>query len=404
MQPLANSLPLDGIHVLDFSRVLAGPFCTMLLGDLGADVIKVEHPQDGDETREWGPPWFGERDAALSAYFISVNRNKRSLTLNLKTVGGREIARQLAARCHILIENFKAGDMAKFGLGFDEIHRLNPGLVYCSITGFGQYGPYRNRPGYDFVIQAMSGLMSITGPRDGPSYKVGVAVSDVFTGLYALTVILAALRHSERTGEGQHIDLALLDSQIAALINVASNYLISGQTPTQLGNEHPNIVPYQTFSAKDMDFVLAVGNDRQFGALCHFIKRPDLANDPRFATNPQRIQNRIELTRVLQNIFRQRPAREWVDGLSAAGVPAGLINDVATVLNDPHVQARGLVQSMPTEFGPLPLVGSPALFSATPAEVRLPPPRLGQHTDEILRDVLQLSPEDITLYRRVGAI
>lgn len=376
----------------------------MMLGDLGAEVIKVEHPQGGDETRAWGPPWFGEGDQALSAYFISVNRNKRSLTLNLKTVRGREIARQLVGKSHIVIENFKAGDMAKFGLGYDDLSKLNPGLVYCSITGFGQNGPYRDRPGYDYVIQAMSGLMSITGPREGQGYKVGVAVSDVFTGLYALSSILAAMRHSERTGEGQHIDLSLLDSQIAALVNVASNYLVSGQTPPRLGNEHPNIVPYQTFSAADMDFVVAVGNDRQFAALCHLIKRPDLATDPRFATNPQRLQNRTELTRILHNIFRQRPAGEWVEGLNAAGIPAGPINDVATILNDPQVQERGLVKELPTEFGTLPLVGSPAKFLLTPAEVKLPPPQLGQHTDEILREVLQFVPEEIDMYRRAGAI
>ena len=249
---------LAGVRVLDFTRVLAGPFCAMLLGDLGAEVIKVENPNGGDDTRQWGPPYFGEGESALSAYFVSVNRSKRSLTLNLKTEQGRAIARQLVADSHILIENFKVGGMAEYGLGYDDLKTLHPALVYCSITGYGQDGPYRDRPGYDYAIQAMSGLMSITGPADGEPHKVGVAVSDVFTGLFALTSILAALRHSERTGQGQHIDIALLDSQIAALVNVASNYLVSGQTPPRLGNAHPNIVPYQTFRAADRDFVLNV--------------------------------------------------------------------------------------------------------------------------------------------------
>ncbi len=385
MNPDSSPKPLSGIRVLDFTRVLAGPFCTMMLGDMGADVIKIEHPTGGDETRQWGPPWFGTGDDALSAYFISVNRNKRSLTLNLKSAEGRDLARQLAVKSQVVIENFKVGAMAEFGLSYADLQPLNPALVYCSITGFGQNGPYHERPGYDYVVQAMSGLMSITGPADG--------------------AILAALRHSERTGEGQYIDLALLDSQLAALVNIASNTLISGQTSPRLGNEHPNIVPYQTFSAADKDFVLAVGNDRQFAALCRLIERPDLASDPRFSTNPKRLENRAELIPLLQGIFRQHPAERWVEGLLAANIPAGSINDVASALHDPQVQARGLVHHLPLDNGDvLPLVGSPAQFSATPSEIRLPPPILGQHTDEVLREVLNLDDEALTAFHASGVI
>lgn len=397
--------PLSGIRVLDFTRVLAGPFCSMMLGDMGADVIKIEHPDGGDESRQWGPPWFDMGGDHLSAYFISVNRNKRSVTLNLKTNEGCDLVRQIAAQSHIVIENFKVGGMAEFGLSYDDLHALNPGLVYCSITGFGQDGPYGQRPGYDYVIQAMSGLMSITGPAEGEPHKVGVAVSDVFTGLFALSAVLAALRHSERTGEGQHIDLALYDSQVAALVNIASGYLISGQTPARLGNEHPNIVPYQTFSAADQDFVVAVGNDRQFAALCAVIGRPDLAVNSRYARNPQRLENRAELVEVLQRCFRERKATEWVEGLLAAGIPAGPINDAAGALNDPQIQARGLVQEIMLDNGTvLPLVGSPAQFSATPAEIRLPPPLLGADTDEVLREMLGLDDKSLVAYRAGGII
>jgi crotonobetainyl-CoA:carnitine CoA-transferase CaiB-like acyl-CoA transferase len=394
---------LDGIRVLDFSRVLAGPFCTMLLGDLGAEVIKVENPSGGDDTRQWGPPWAG--DSGLSAYFASVNRNKRSLTLNLKTQPGRDLARQLAAKSHILIENFKVGQMAEFGLGYDDLKVINPALVYCSITGFGQTGPYRERPGYDYVIQAMSGLMSITGPADGEPHKVGVAVSDVFTGLFATSSILAALRHAEQTGQGQYIDVALLDSQIAALVNIAINFLVSGQNPVRLGNEHPNIVPYQVFRASDMDFVLAVGNDRQFAALCKLIGQPELATDPRYVDNPRRLENRIALIEHLQGVFKTRTANAWVDGLLAVGIPAGPINSVADIMNDPQVEARGLVQSVPLDGDNLlRLVGPAIKLSETPAQVNLPPPLLGQHTDMILREVLNLDDTTLAEYHHSGII
>ncbi len=397
---------LGGVRVLDFSRVLAGPFCTMVLGDLGADVIKVEHPARGDDTRAWGPPWLGEgEDDAPSAYFLSVNRNKRSVTLDLKTPGGRDLARRLAAESHVVVENFKAGQMASFGLGYDDLRAINPALVYCSITGFGQTGPYRDRPGYDYVIQAMSGLMSITGPEDGPPYKVGVAISDVFAGLFAATSILAAVRHSERTGQGQVIDVSLLDSQIAALVNVASNFLVSGQTPPRYGNQHPNIVPYQTFSAADGEFVVAVGNDGQFARLCALIDRPDLRDDPRCATNPARVENRAWLIPLLQVIFARRPATEWVDRLLAAGIPAGPINTIPAALSDPHVAARGLVHESPTPAGDLlRMVGPPVRMAPDPAQVRTPPPRLGEHTDEVLRDVLGLDADAVAAYRAEGCI
>jgi crotonobetainyl-CoA:carnitine CoA-transferase CaiB-like acyl-CoA transferase len=392
---------LTGIRVLDFSRVLAGPFCTMLLADLGAEVIKVENPAGGDDTRQWGPPWAGE----LSAYFIAVNRNKRSLTLNLKNTAARQIARDLAAKSDILIENFKPGQMAEFGLGYSDLRPLNPGLVYCSITGFGQTGPYHERPGYDFAIQAMSGLMSITGESDGAPMKVGVAVSDLFTGLYAATSILAALHHREKTGEGQYIDLALLDSQIAALVNIASNYLVSGDVPVRVGNEHPNIVPYQTFRAADREFIVAVGNDRQFRALCQLVGRPEMADDPRYSTNPRRVANRALLVSELQTVFLTRPSEVWVEGLLAAGIPTGPIYDVPTALNDPQVAARGLLHTVTDTRGEmLRLVGFPAQFSATPAEIHAPPPALGQHTDQVLQDVLGMDAERVAACRADGAI
>jgi crotonobetainyl-CoA:carnitine CoA-transferase CaiB-like acyl-CoA transferase len=383
---------LSGIRVLDFSRVLAGPFCTMMLGDMGADVIKVENPERGDDTRQWGPPWSGEQ----SAYFLSVNRNKRSITLNLKTPEGQDIARRLAETSHIVVENFKPGEMTRFGLGFGDLRPINPALVFCSITGFGQTGPYRDQPGYDYAIQAMSGLMSITGAADGEPMKVGVAISDVITGLFAVSSILAALRHAERTGEGQHMDVSLLDSQIAALVNIASNYLVSGQSPIRLGNQHPNIVPYQTFHAADGDFVLAVGNDRQFNILCALIERSDLANDPRYSTNPARVAHRKELVAELQKAFEQRSSGYWVEHLLALGVPAAPINDIPTILHDPHIQARGLVYD---EF-----IGPPVQFSGTPSEVRLLPPALGQHTDAVLREMLALDDDTIMRYRASGVI
>jgi formyl-CoA transferase len=393
---------LDGLRVLDFSRILAGPFCTMLLGDMGADVIKIEQPGSGDGTRQWGPPWHDAGDERQSAYYLSVNRSKRGITLNLKSETGRDLARQLAARCHVLVENFTVGQMASFGLGYDRLRVVNPALVYCSITGFGQTGPYRDRPGYDYVIQAMSGLMSITGPEDGPPYKIGVAISDVIAGLFACTSILAAVRHSERTGQGQHLDISLLDTQIAALVNVASNYLVSGQAPLRYGNQHPNIVPYQTFRASDGEFVLACGSDGQFAQLCALLDRPDLSHDPRYTTNPARVENRAALIPILQTAFASRPAAEWVEELLAVGIPAGPINDLPAILNDPHIQDRGLV--FESDDHRLRLIGPPAQFSETPPHVRALPPKLGEHTEEVLREMLGLNEETLTKYRKARVI
>lgn len=388
---------LDGVRVLDFTRVLAGPFCTMLLADLGADVIKVEDPARGDDTRQWGPPWAAN---GMSAYYLSVNRNKRSITLNLKTAEGQQIARQLARDSQIVVENFKPGGMASFGLGYEELSALNPALVYGSVTGFGQTGPYRDHPGYDFIIQAMSGLMSITGEVDGAPHKVGVAIADVFAGLFACSSLLAALRHAEKTGQGQHVDIALLDSQIAALVNIASNALISGQPPARYGNAHPSIVPYQTFMASDAEFALGVGNDRQFAALCRLIEHPEYADDPRFATNPARVANREVLVGLLNRVFITRPAAAWVDSLLALGIPAGRLNTVSDILDDPHIQARGLVQTIED----VPLIANPVQFSATPPEIRMPPPALGQHTDAVLMERLAMSEAEIAWLRASGVI
>ncbi|HRL13991.1 MAG TPA: CoA transferase, partial [Aggregatilineales bacterium] len=327
---------LNGIRVLDFSRVLAGPFCTMLLGDMGADVIKVESPRGGDDTRAWGPPWLTAPDGTrISTYYLSVNRSKRSITLNLKTPEGQAVARRLAAHSHIVVENFKPGDMARFGLAYDDLKGANPALVYASISGFGQRGPYADRPGYDHIIQAMSGLMSITGAPDGDGYKVGVAVSDVLTGQFALAGILAALRQAEQTGVGQYLDVALLDSQLAALVNIASGALISGQTPPRYGNQHASIVPYQNFDAADGAFALAVGNDHQFASLCRLIAREAWITDARYATNAARVEHRSELCAALQAIFSERPAAEWVERFNAAGIPAGPIQTVTQALADP---------------------------------------------------------------------
>ncbi len=396
---------LSGVRVLDFSRVLAGPSCTMILADLGADVIKVEAPQRGDDTRQWGPPWLGSGPDRQSAYFISVNRNKRSLTLNLKTEAGQQVARNLAAQSHVVVENFKVGGMAKFGLSYDDLAAINPAVVMCSITGYGQTGPYHSRPGYDYVIQAMSGLMSITGPADGEPHKVGVAISDVIAGLFAANGIQAALRHAQATGQGQHIDISLLDTQIAALVNIASNYLVSDIAPPRLGNAHPNIVPYRTFRAADGAFILAVGNDRQFAFLCQMIDREDLLNDPRYATNPARVANRDTLEPLLEDVFAAQPRDRWIEQLLAAGIPAGPINSVGTALDDPHVRARGMIEQMTaTNDEPLRFVASPLKLSATPPEVTSPPPGLGQHTDEVLRDVLGLDEDTIAAYHRDGVV
>jgi len=394
---------LEGVRVLDFTRVLAGPYCTMLLGDLGADVLKVESPQ-GDETRAWGPPWAGDGAERESAYYLAVNRNKRSLTLNLKQPAAQVIAQQLAAQSQIVLENFKPGQMAKFGLDYQSLKRHNPTLVYVSITGYGQTGPYSDRPGYDHIIQAMSGLMSITGPPDGEGYKVGVALVDVISGLFALSGVLAALRHAERTGEGQHLDIALMDAQLSALVNVASSTLVSGKTPGRYGNAHSTIVPYQNFRAADKPFALAVGNDGQYRTLCSLIERPDLASDERYATNPARVVNRAGLVAELQVIFGAQSADYWVELCLSVGIPAGPVQTVIQALNDDHARARHLIREAELPNGQtLKMVASP-LLPDTPDAVRYPPPQLGQHTSQILAERLGLSPSEIVRLRDNGLI
>ena len=400
---MTTTLPLTGIRILDFSRVLAGPFATMLLADMGAEVLKIESLQ-GDDTRQWGPPWYGAGDDRQSAYFLSVNRNKRSLALNLKTAEGQAIARRLAAESQLLIENFRPGGMDGFGLGYEALSAAHPSLVYASLTGYGQSGPYAEQPGYDFVIQGQSGMMSITGPADGEPHKLGVAISDVIAGLFAAVSMLGALRHAEASGQGQRLDIALFDTSIAALVNVVSNALVSRQPTARYGNAHPSIVPYQPFTASDRSFTVAVGNDRQFAALCRIAGHPEWAADPRFASNPARVEHRDALIALLDPVFRQRAADAWVSELLAAGVPSGPINDVSAVLDDPQVAARGLIHEVDLLGDTLRLIGPAVGFSATPPAVYAPPPLLGEHSDAILRERLGLSDGEIARLRAGGVV
>ena len=385
--------------------MLAGPWAAQTLADLGADVIKVERPGAGDDTRAWGPPWAGEE----SAYFLSTNRGKRSITIDFERPEGQELVRKLAAQADVVIENFKVGGLVKYGLDYDSLKAINPGLVYCSITGFGQDGPYAKRAGYDFMIQGMGGLMSITGQPDseagGGPVKVGVAVTDVFTGLYATIGVLGALAHRDRTGEGQWVNLALLDVQVAVLANQAMNYLVGGKAPQRLGNAHPNIVPYQAFATLDGHIILAVGNDGQFAKFCQVAGRPELAQDARYATNPARVANRKELVPILELLLEQRTSRDWLSALEAVGVPCGPINDVSQVFADPHVQARHIHQDLPhPTAGTVPTVASPIRYSATPIEHTVAPPTLGQHTDAVLAENLGLCAADIAALREKGVV
>jgi len=398
---------LSHVRVLDLSRVLAGPWASQLLADLGAEVVKIERPGVGDETRGWGPPWLAGPDGSEtreSAYFACANRGKKSVTVDLARSEGQAIVRRLAERSDVVLENFKVGSLSRLGLGWEELSALNPRLVYCSITGFGQSGPYKDRPGYDFVVQAMGGLMSVTGEPDGEPMKAGVAMTDILTGMYVATAVLAALAHRERTGEGQRVDLALLDVQVATLANLAQNYLVTGRAPDRHGNAHASIVPYQAFATRDGYVVVAVGNDAQFARLCEVLSRPELAIDSRFVTNAARVENRAALVSVLEAILAGRPTREWVATLEEAGVPCGPINDLAQVFDDPHVQARGLRVDVPHPLaGRVPVVASPMRLSRTPVRHGTPP-MLGEHTEEVLRDVLGMGEVEIENLRRERVI
>ncbi|HJW25465.1 MAG TPA: CaiB/BaiF CoA-transferase family protein [Rhodocyclaceae bacterium] len=391
---------LSHLVVLDLSRVLAGPWCSQILADLGAEVIKVERPGTGDDTRAWGPPSLGGE----SAYYLSANRNKKSVAIDITRPEGQRLVRELAARADIVLENFKVGGLARYGLDYETLKAVNPRLIYCSITGFGQEGPYAGRAGYDFLIQAMGGLMSMTGAADsepgGGPQKVGVALTDVMSGMYAAVAILAALAHRQQSGEGQYIDIALLDVQVACLANQAMNYLVSGVPPRRLGNAHPNIVPYQTFPTADGEMIVAVGNDSQFAKLCAVAGHPEWAADPRFAANEERVRHRRELIPLLCAATVTRSTASWVDALEAAGVPCGPINDLEAVFADPQVRHRKMSMTLPhPEAGAVPSVASPLRLSATPVEYRRAPPLLGQHTDEVLGEKLGLAREEIERLR-----
>ena len=404
--------PLSKIRVLDLTRVLAGPWAGQNLADLGAEVIKVERPKSGDDSRAFGPPWLKDakgNETGESAYFACANRGKKSITIDLAKPRGQAIVRELAARCDVLLENYKHGDLGRYGLGYEALAAINPRLIYCSVTGFGQTGPYRERPGYDFMIQGIAGVMSVTGERDGlpggGPQKVGSPVADIMTGMYATIAVCAALAHRAETGVGQHLDLALLDSLVAVLANQGANYLATGEPPGRLGNAHPNIVPYQTFKTADGDMILACGNDNLFRKFCEVAQCVELAADPRFATNRKRVENRAELTALIEPIIAGRSTRDWIESLEAAGVPNGPINNLEQVFREPQVIARGLRIELPHPIaGTVSLVRSPMRFSATPVEHLLPPPALGEHTEEVLRDIVGRSESEIAELRAEGAI
>jgi crotonobetainyl-CoA:carnitine CoA-transferase CaiB-like acyl-CoA transferase len=404
--------PLAGIRVLDLTRVLAGPWAAQNLADLGAEVIKIERPKKGDDSRAFGPPWLKDAaggETSESAYFACANRGKKSLTLDLAHPKGQALARELAAQCDVLLENFKFGDLQRYGLAYEDLRRINPRLIYCSVTGFGHTGPWRERPGYDFMIQGMGGLMSITGERDdrpgGGPQKAGIPIADLITGMYASIAVCAALAHRAESGAGQHLDLALLDSLVAVLANQAANYLASGEPPGRLGNDHPNIAPYQAFRTADGNLILACGNDNLFRKFCEAAGCLPLADDARFTTNAKRVEHRAELTRILSEIMLRRGTREWLATLEAAGVPCGPINDLKQVFSEPQAIARGLRFELPhPSAGKVALVRSPMRFSATPLEHDLPPPVLGQHTDEVLRSLLGKSDAEIARLRSEAII
>ena len=403
---------LSGITVLDLSRVLAGPWASQILGDLGADIIKIEHPDGGDDTRKWGPPYLkseDEEEAPLSAYYLACNRNKRSVAIDISKPDGAALVRRLAREADIVLENFKVGGLARYGLDYESLRRENPSLIYCSITGFGQTGPYASRGGYDFLIQGMSGLMSITGQPDGAPgaepLKVGVAVSDLFCGLYATIAMLAALNHRQRTGEGQYIDCALLDTQVSLLANQAMNWLVGGIVPRRMGNAHPTVVPYRVFATSTGDVIVAVGNDGQFRALCKMLGRADLLADQRFATTEGRQINRVELETMLAETILAWESDAFIKAMEAHGVPGGPINRIDQIFADPHIKARGLVQELRTEAGTtIPVAGFAPILSKTPARYRAAPPHLGQQTDEVLVECLGLSATDLAALKASGIV
>jgi crotonobetainyl-CoA:carnitine CoA-transferase CaiB-like acyl-CoA transferase len=403
--------PLKHIRVLDLSRVLAGPWASQILADLGAEVIKIEKPGEGDDTRGWGPPFIANPDGSRgdAAYFLSTNRGKSSVLIDMSKPDGQKLIRELAAKSDVVLENFKVGGLKKYGLDYESLRAVNPGLIYCSITGFGQHGPYAQRAGYDFMIQGMGGIMSVTGQPDGEPgaepMKVGVAFADIFTGLYAVIGMLAALSHRERTGEGQQVDLALLDCQVAVLANQALNFLVGGQVPTRLGNAHPNIVPYQTFKTRDGHIIIAVGTDRQFREFCRIAGIAHIADDPRFSTNRGRVENRKELVSLLIDPIKTRSTGEWIALLEAAAVPCGPINRIDEVFADPQVIARGIQIALSRPDGAVtPGVANPIRLSATPIDYNRAPPALGDGTATVLKTVLGLAEGDVEALRDSGVI
>jgi crotonobetainyl-CoA:carnitine CoA-transferase CaiB-like acyl-CoA transferase len=402
--------PLDGIRVFDLTRVLAGPTCTQMLADLGAEVIKIERAGAGDDTRGFAPPYIKDgdgNDTSESAYFCAANRNKRSVTIDIAKPEGQALARQLIAKSHVLVENFKTGGLAKYGLAYDDLKDEFPGLIYCSITGFGQTGPYAKRPGYDVLIQGMSGLMSLTGEPDGEPMKVAVPVADLMSGMYAAVAINAALRHQAVTGQGQHIDIGMLDVMVAFSTIQGMNYLATDNLPKRLGNQHPNIVPYQVFYTADGSIILAVGNDAQFQRFCELAGVPELPDDPRFNSNAKRLANRDELVTLVQGLVEKQPTAFWVEELEKRQVSCGPINNLAQVFDDPHVQARGMrieLDHPATGAAKIPLINSPMRLSATPTEVKLPPPLLGQHTDEVLGELLGMDAATLAKLRQSDVI
>ncbi len=411
-----NTGPLKGLRILDMSRILAGPTCTQILGDLGADVIKIERPGVGDDTRKWGPPYVkdsDENDTSESAYYLSSNRNKRSLTLDITQIAGQQIIRKLAGKCDVLIENYKVGGLKKYGLDYTALKADFPDLIYCSITAFGQTGPKSHRLGYDFVIQAMGGIMSVTGEPDGSPMKVGVGIADVMCGMYAAVSILAAVRHRDQSensgagGNGQHIDLSLLDSQAAWLINSGSNYLTSGENQHRLGNAHPNLVPYQVFQTSDSFFVLAVGNEIQFQKFCKFAGATELSEDSRFKSNASRVKNRKILAQMINELTQCNSTQFWLEGLEKLQVPCGPVNTIEEVFNDPQIKHREMEISLPHPLsgkGDVSLIGSPVKMSATPVSYRNAPPTLGQHTNEILAEILGIDEEEYRDLAKKGVI